>query len=279
MRRYLVLPPLAHERLDRASAALTGLSRRHVRTIADAGMLWLNGKACRVLSRPLFVGDVLDIIPGDDVTLPAAPLPPPLPLLFEDGWLVAANKPAGVTTQPARRRGEGELTAQERVTLQLAARDGHRSDVLLFHRLDRITTGIVLFARQHDAARALAAAWADGRARKRYLAVVVGDPGPGTHTVDRPIAADSLVPGRFRVDRRGKPAVTDVRRLATAGGVSLVEATPRTGRTHQVRVHLAEAGIPVAGDALYGGGPGHRPFLHAWRLALPHPRDGHALSL
>jgi RluA family pseudouridine synthase len=250
-----------------------------VRAIADAGQLWLNAKPCRVLSRPLVTGDVVDVIPGDGETLPAAALPPPLPLLFEDGWLVAIDKPAGITTQPARSRREGELTAQERVALQLAARDGQRSDVLLFHRLDRITSGVLLFARQHDAARALAAAWAGGRARKRYLAVVLGDPGPGSRVVDGPVAPDPLARGRFCVDRRGKPAATEVRRLATAGGISLVEALPRTGRTHQVRVHLAAAGIPVAGDSLYGGGSGHRPFLHAWRLALPHPRDARVLSL
>jgi 23S rRNA pseudouridine1911/1915/1917 synthase len=279
VRRYLVLPPLADERLDRATAALTGLPRRRVRAIADAGQLWLNARPCRVLSRPLVTGDVIDVIPGDGEPLPAPPLPPPLPLLFEDGWLVAVDKPAGITTQPARRRREGELTAQERVALQLAGRDGQRSDVLLFHRLDRITTGVLLFARQHDAARALAAAWAGGRARKRYLAVVLGDPGPGSRVVDGPIAPDSLTRGRFCVDRHGKPAATEVRRLATAHGISLVEAVPRTGRTHQVRVHLAAAGVPVAGDSLYGGGSGHRPFLHAWRLALPHPRDGRVLAL
>jgi 23S rRNA pseudouridine1911/1915/1917 synthase len=278
--RYAVHPELAGQRLDQGTAALTGLPRRRVRALAAEGRVWLNGKATRVLSRQLRLADVLDIVPVDEA-LAAPPAPPPLlPILHEDGWLLAVDKPVGLATQPPRRRAPGETTAHERALLQLAAREGHRIDVLLFHRLDRLTTGVLVFALQHDAARALTALWNSGAAHKRYLAVVRGTPGEKHLNISGAIAPDPLVHGRFRVARGGRPSATEVLLLAKLGELSLVEVRPLTGRTHQVRVHLAEVGLPVAGDALYGGGSGvPRPFLHAWRLAFPHPRTGTQVRL
>jgi len=278
--RYVVHPEVAGQRLDQGLATLTGIARRRVRALVAEGRLWLNGKPSRVLSRQLHLADVLDVVPEDEVLAPPPVAPPALPILYEDGWLVAVDKPAGLTTQPPRKRAPGEMTAHERVLLQLAAREGKQVNVLLFHRLDRLTTGVLVFARQHDAARALAKIWASGIVEKRYLALVYGDPAEGPRKISGAIAHDPLVPGRFRVARGGKPASTEVRLLARLGELSLVEVRPLTGRTHQVRVHLAAAGFPVAGDALYGGGGGvPRPFLHAWRLTLSHPRTGKQLRL
>ena len=279
MVRYVVPPRLAGERLDQGAAALSELPRRRVRALAAEGRLWLNGRAVRVLSRTLHLGDVVDILAAGEALL-VPPAPAGLTILHEDGWLVAIDKPAGAASQPPRRRTEGELTAQERLVLQLSLREGHRVEALLFHRLDRLTTGVLVFARQHAAARALARTWAEGRAVKRYLAVVRGDPGAEELDLAGPIATDPVLAGRFRVARGGRPARSRVRRLTAAGGLALVEVHPLTGRTHQVRVHLADAGCPVAGDALYGGGSGvPRPFLHAWRLTLPHPDGGAPLRL
>jgi len=272
--RYLAMPAQAGLRVDQGLAVLASLPRRRVRALIAEGRMWLNGRATRVLSRHLHLADVLDVVPAGESFPPAAPLPPPLTILHEDRWVVAVDKPAGVATQPPRERLAGELTAHERVLLQLAMRDGRRLEVILFHRLDRITTGVLVFARHHEAARGLAAVWGTAAVHKRYLAVVAGDPGDGTRTLTGAIAHDPLVPGRYRVARGGKPATTRVRRMARLGALSLVEATPATGRSHQVRVHLAEAGCPVAGDGLYGGGAGvPRPLLHAWRLSFPHPRE------
>ena len=278
--RYVVRPELAGQRLDQGLAALAVIPRRRVRALVADGRLWLNGKATRVLSRRLHLADVLDVVPEDEALAPPPAAPPALPILHEDGWLVAVDKPAGLTTQPPRRRAPGELTAHERVLLQLAAREGKRAEVLLFHRLDRLTTGVLVFARQRDAARALARIWGSGAAHKQYLALLHGELGKKLRTISGAIAPDSLVPGRFRTARSGKPATTEVRLLARLAEFSLVEVRPLTGRTHQVRVHLAEAGFPVAGDALYGGAGGvPRPFLHAWRLTFPHPRTGRQLRL
>lgn len=281
MTRYLVTPERAGERLDQTLAALSGLSRRRARALASEGRVWLNQSTARVLSRQVEVGDVVDVIAGSGEQL-ASPLPPPPPLrlLREDAWLLAVDKPSGVATQPPARRSPGEMTVQELALLQLAAREGRRQDLLLFHRLDRLTTGVLVLARTHDAARALAAAWEGSKVHKRYLALVEGDPGPGERLVDAPVGRDLVVPGRFRVTGRGKPARSRVCRVATTGTFSLCEVQPLTGRTHQVRVHLAHLGTPVAGDTFYGGGDAvPRPFLHAWRLRLPHPQDGTPLEL
>jgi 23S rRNA pseudouridine1911/1915/1917 synthase len=278
--RYLVHPELAGQRLDQGVAALTGIPRRRVRSLIADGRLWLNGKPTRVLSRQLHVADVLDVVRAEETLASPPPAHMPVPILHEDGWLLAVDKPAGLTTQPPRRRTPGETTVHERVLLQLAAREGQRVEVLLFHRLDRLTTGVLVFARQHDAARALTSLWNSGAPDKRYVAVVHGRPEEKHRKLSGPIAPDPLVPGRFRVARGGRPAATELRVLAPLGELSLVEVRPLTGRTHQVRVHLAEAGFPVAGDTLYGGGAlVPRPFLHAWRLALPHPRTGNQLRL
>ena len=278
--RYVVSPQHDGERLDKAAAELTGVSRRRARVVIEEGRLWLNASSVRVLSRTVRAGDVIDVIPGDDRLAAPEPAPSPIEIVHEDGWLVAVNKPPGIASQPPRDRRHGELTAPEALAMQLALRDGHRVDVLLFHRLDRITSGLLVLARHHEAARALTRAWQAGAAEKVYLAVVRGDPGPAPLAMARAIGRDRLTPGRFRTDRSGKTARTEVVRVAASGGLALVTARPLTGRSHQVRVHLAELGFPVAGDRLYGGGGGAvRPFLHAWRLGLPHPRDGARLQL
>lgn len=216
--------------------------------------------------------DVIEIDPaaGEAVNVPQDP--PHLRVLLLDAWIVAVAKPAGVATQPPRRRRPGELTLHELATLELSRREGRRSETTLVHRLDRPTTGVVVFARHRRASRALAAAWRDGTVEKTYLALVHGDPGAEPFTVDAPIGRDPGASGRFRVaPTDGRAARTDVVPLVAGDGVVLVAALPRTGRSHQIRVHLAHHGHPVVGDARYGGSEAARPLLHAWKLRLPHP--------
>jgi 23S rRNA pseudouridine1911/1915/1917 synthase len=270
----VLAPELAGMRLDMALAAASSLSRRRTRALAEAGRVWLNQAATRVLSRTVTTGDVLDLVLGDDLSLTPPDPPQGLSLLHDDAHLVAVNKPAGLATQSPRERAPGERTVEEVVLMQLGWREGRRPTLAVTHRLDRLTTGVLVMARSHTATSALAAAWSAGRVAKRYLALVVGDPGVEVVTVDAPIGPDPLAPGRFRVSPRGRPATSEVQRLATTEGLSLVEIRPLTGRTHQVRVHLAHLGFPVAGDTRYGGGRSMpRPFLHAWVLTLPHPES------
>jgi len=147
------------------------------------------------------------------------------------------------------------------------------------HRLDRVASGLLLFAKHHDAAAACSQAFASGEVEKVYLAVVAGNPND-QGTIAAPVAPDPLLPGRFLVAPGGKKAVTRFRVLARGERCCLLEVRPETGRSHQIRVHLASIGCPIVGDSLYGAHqPAPRPLLHAWRLALPHPKDRHRLLL
>jgi 23S rRNA pseudouridine1911/1915/1917 synthase len=154
------------------------------------------------------------------------------------------------------------------------------------HRLDRETSGVVVLARTRPAAAALSAAFREGNARKTYLALCARAPSPPEGRIAEPLAADPQRPGRRRVDPAGEPAATAYRTLRVGpGGEALVEAQPETGRTHQIRVHLAHLGAPLLGDARYGG-PRRvlelavpRVMLHALRLEVAHPASGARLLL
>lgn len=272
--RYLVGPELAGNRLDRSLFLLLGLPRRRVKALLADGFIWLNGKPCRVAARNLKVGDVIDLLPGVSPQKWPSPIPPPLPILYEDGWWVAIVKPAGMASQPARKRLPGELSAWEHLTLQLSYREGHRLQLHVVHRLDRVASGVMLAAKHHDAAAFASRAFRENLAEKVYLAVVTGNP-KDQGTISAPVAPDPLSPGRFQVSPRGKKAVTHFRTLARNDTFGLLEVRPQWGRTHQIRVHLQAIGCPIVGDSLYGSHyPAPRPLLHAFRLSLPHPKEG-----
>ncbi len=200
-------------------------------------------------------------------------------VLFEDADLLAIDKPSGLLVH----RGEGTdpVTLTDLVRRRLGTRT-----VWPVHRLDRATSGIVLFARDREGARAISKLFGEGRIEKRYVALVRGTP-PEDGTIDHPIARDGR-DGAVRV-----PAVTRFARIATAEtdprAVSVVLAHPETGRRHQIRRHLKHIDHPVLGDTTYGKGPLNRAFrdrygldrlaLHALGLTLPHPRTGASLQL
>ena len=272
------------DRLDIFLAAATRLSRRAARRLVESGAVWRNGEPVRVQSRVLDAGDVVDLLrPPEELGVPPCPEIDLPPILFEDSWLVIADKPAGVLSQPAESSAADDLALDQRLLLGLAAREGRRPFIRLVHRLDRLTTGAVLFAHNPQSLPPLARAWAAGDVDRRYLAVVEGNPPDDTAVIDRPIGRDRSHRWRFRVDEGGKPAQTRVTVLERhPGGSALVECRLMTGRTHQVRVHLAAIGHPVVGDRLYGARPSPavgRPLLHAAGLSLPHPQTGDRLTV
>ncbi len=280
--RLLVLPVHEGERLDRFLAAATALSRRRARTLAEAGLVWRNGQPVRVLSRPLRTGDVIDVLrPHTELGVSPTPELPPVTILHQDRWIVAVDKPAGVLSQPSERQSPGELSCDQRLLVNLALAEGRRPELHLVHRLDRLTSGVLLFSRHHQAAAALQAAWQDGTVVRIYLAVIEGEPPFEETVIDAPIARDPGHTWRFTVAPRGRRATTRVRIIARHTGRALAACSLVTGRTHQVRLHLAHVGFPVLGDTLYGARPGRapRPLLHAHRLRLPHPRTGEPLTL
>lgn len=277
--RLVVRPREASTRLDQWLAAATPLSRRRARALIAAGAVRRNGEVVRVQGRALAAGDVIELQRGADAALTDfAWEPPPVSVLLDDGWLLAVDKPAGMLSQPAEKRpGDAadapELAIDEQLLLRLAWEEGRPPFVRLVHRLDRNTTGVLLFARRPEATAPLARAWREGQVERGYLAIVEGEPAWQAREVDAPIARAPGGEWRFEVSPRGERALSSVRVRAAANGIALVECLLRTGRTHQARVHLAHLGHPVLGDRLYGSRQrAPRPLLHAAWLELPHPQ-------
>jgi 23S rRNA pseudouridine1911/1915/1917 synthase len=275
-----VRPGDAGERLDRFVAARGGLSRGEARRALERGGVFLEGRRCKVASRAVRAGQRVEVN-LEEGGRPAAPAPPALDrsrLLFADAHVVAVDKPAGVPAQPTLTSDRGHLP-----DLVASALGG---PVSLVHRLDRETSGVTILARTGAAARALAAAFREGRPAKEYLALCARAPSPPAGRIDAPLGKDPRHPGRRAVRPDGEPATTRYRTLAVGtGGVALVEAHPETGRTHQIRAHLAHLGAPLLGDARYGGPrmvgalPVPRAMLHARRLELDHPATGRPVCL
>jgi tRNA pseudouridine32 synthase/23S rRNA pseudouridine746 synthase len=196
-------------------------------------------------------------------------------VLYADPWLLALLKPSGLLSQP----GLGPELADS-----LISRAQERwPEVRLVHRLDRDTSGLILLARDATTHRALSAAFAERRVRKTYLAVVQGLPADRGGVINQPLARIATRPPRYGVvplEQGGKPALTRWRVLRRFEGSSLLLLQPRTGRSHQLRVHLADLGHPVLGDPLYGE-PAAAPRLqlHAAGLQLLHPATGKPLHL
>lgn len=200
-------------------------------------------------------------------------------VLHADAWIAVVEKPPGVPSVPARDPREPSSLI-DRVRLAI---DGFVEAV---HRLDRDTSGLIVFARSVESRRRLGMAFERGKVDKRYVAVVEGGPPSSQGTLHLPIAKAPDGGPRYRVDPiLGVRAVTRWRLLQTTqgedGGRSLLELEPITGRSHQLRVHLAWLGSPIVGDPLYGrhvdsaeGIGRERMLLHATRLDFPHPEDG-----
>ena len=206
-------------------------------------------------------------------------------LVRTDEWVVVVNKPAGVSLATPRAQPDA---AVRRLLDALRQDDrravgGNAESLLLVHRLDVGTSGLVLLARDADTHRSLAAAFAARRVAKWYAAVVWGRPLPRAGRWSWQLGPDRSDRRRMRVDAAGRGAVTDYEVVGGPRLASLVVLRPATGRTHQIRVHLAHAGHPIVGDDLYGGprhhgvrdgalrralSPSH-PLLHAWRLTVP----------
>lgn len=216
-------------------------------------------------------------------------------LLHVDHRLLAVAKPPGVSLATRRCDPRGAVL---RLLATLPADEVQGwgidpRDTFLLHRLDRFTTGVVLLARGCEAHRELLRHWQAGEVEKTYLALVWGHPRPREGSWFWPVGPDRRDRRRVRVDPEGKRAHTDYRVLAAPPHVALMRLHPRTGRTHQLRVHLARAGHPIVGDDLYGG-PRHRGvrddtlrralspphlLLHAWRLTLPGERGAPPLTV
>jgi 23S rRNA pseudouridine1911/1915/1917 synthase len=281
-RRIAVPDGLDGERLDTALARLFGLSRAAAADLIAGGQVLLAGRAAGKSDR-VPAGEWLDVTlpppPG-----PAVPQPRPVPGLvvaYEDADIVVVDKPAGVAAHPTPGWTgptvlEGLLAAGHTIATSGAA---ERQGVV--HRLDANTTGLMVLAKSEHAYSALKRAFREREVDKRYHALVQGHPDPLRGTVDAPIARHPSGDGRFAVVTGGRPSVTHYDTLEAFRGASLTEVILETGRTHQIRVHMAAVRHPCVGDRLYGADPVlaarlglTRQWLHAVRLGFAHPADG-----
>lgn len=272
-------PGDAGERLDRFIAARGGLSRGLARRALQAGGVFLDGRRCKVASRAVRAGQevVVNLAEGGREAPPAGALDRGR-VLFADAHLAAVDKPAGVAAQPTLTHDRGSLPDLVACLLGGEAR--------VVHRLDRETSGVTVMARTAEAAARLAEAFRLGSPGKTYLALTARAPHPLEGRIDAPLGRDPSRPGRRAVVPSGEPAATRYRTLRVGpSGAALVECRPETGRTHQIRAHLASLGAPLLGDPRYGGprrageAPLPRVMLHALRLEIDHPATGERLVL
>jgi 23S rRNA pseudouridine1911/1915/1917 synthase len=237
-------------RLDQALASrFPELSRRKARELIAAGRVLVNQRPVRIASRAINERDEIAVFAG------AAERPPLIAIT--DDWL-AVNKPAGMPTQPPRDRSVRSLEELLRVEYR---------EIYLVHRLDTPTSGVVLFARTRDAAAKFSNLFAGGAMKKVYVAIIDG-------VIDHEITIDSPIDGRAAITIArpiGAPASAGCGLVPAEAGApsSRVEVEIKTGRTHQIRIHLASIGHPVAGDRRYGGSKAERLMLHAWKLQHP----------
>jgi len=216
----------------------------------------------RVASRSVKSGDTFEIGVMEAGRFRDLLLPPEA-LLYEDADLIAVNKPAGINTQrtPYQLKGTLEYWVSEYFKAQ-----GSNEPARVIHRLDRGTSGAMLFPRHKPAAAWLSKRFHDGEVDKRYLALISGRPELESWTVDAPIG--KIASARYGIVSGGRSAVTEFRLLSSSGELSLVEARPLTGRTHQIRVHLEYGGMPIVGDPTYGNRPAERMMLHCSEMTL-----------
>ena len=275
------------ERLDKALAAASGLSRERVKALLGEGRV----APALAASAKVAAGMAWSIRVPEPVLAEAAPQDIPLAVVFEDEHLIVVDKPAGLVVHPAAGNRDGTLVnallhhcAGRLSGIGGVARPG------IVHRIDKDTSGLLVVAKTDAAHEGLARQFAAHSIERAYRAVCAGHPRPPAGTIRGAIARSSADRKKMAMtaEGRGKPAVTHYRTLQTLAGATDLECTLETGRTHQVRVHLSSIGHPLLGDAVYGRTPAairpilarlgfRRQALHAARLGFIHPLGGERL--
>jgi 23S rRNA pseudouridine1911/1915/1917 synthase len=265
----------AGERLDRFLAGRPGIgSRAAAERLLAAGAVLVDGEP-RPKSHRLAGGELLDVtLTEAGAGLRASAEPVPLRIAYEDEHLLVVDKPAGLVVHPGAGHASGTLV-QELLGRGLAGGNPERPGIV--HRLDRDTSGLLVVARTQEAYDGLRALVRRRALEREYLALVRGRPRSRRGRIEAPIGRDRRDPTRMSLDTGSpKQAVTHFEVVELLPEHALLRIRLETGRTHQIRVHLAAIGLPVAGDRTYGATePGlERQFLHAARLAFSHPVTG-----
>ncbi len=263
-------------RLDRF---LTGVapefSRTFLQTAITTGNVTVEGEAASQPAKRLKAGQRVSVVLRASAESRAyMPEALPIVVVHEDDDVLVVEKAAGMVVHPAAGNWSGTLL---NALLARYAPSAALPRAGIVHRLDKDTSGLMVVGRTLVAVTALVRAIAAREVSRRYLAIAHGRPSAGAFRVEAPIGRDPRQRTRMAVETSGKPATTDVECVASDGSYSALRCTLHTGRTHQIRVHLASRGMPLVADRLYGGKPAlgiERQALHAAELAFAHPRTG-----
>ena len=264
-------------RLDSFVAAETELSRTQAQRMIREGAILLNGKAVKP-NVVVAAGDLVDVTYPDPVATDVLPENIPLDILYEDSDLLVINKPQGMVVHPASGHASGTLVNALLYHIQDLSGIGGELRPGIVHRIDRMTSGLLVVAKNDQAHRALSDQFRDHSAHRSYAAMVDGNIRQDEGKIDAPLARHPVDRKRMAIVYDGRDAVTHWRVAARYGQYTLLQVELETGRTHQIRVHLASQQHPVTGDDVYGREK--RPFgligqaLHGYRLAFCHPKSG-----
>jgi 23S rRNA pseudouridine1911/1915/1917 synthase len=280
--------PLDGERIDRVVAMMTGASRTTVVDWLDAGLVQRNGKVATSRSARLVEGDVIAVDVDLDAEAPALVAEPDIevPIVYVDDAVIVIDKPSGLVVHPGAGNATGTMVHGLLARYPEIAEVGDPDRPGVVHRLDKDTSGLMLVARTQEAYEELVAMLAAHEVERRYLTLVWGIPEARSGMVDAPIGRSTREPTRMVVSAQGKEARTRydvVRTFDEPAKCALIECRLETGRTHQIRVHMAAIGHAVVGDDRYRGVKpaidAPRMVLHSAALSLEHPtHPGEVLS-
>ncbi len=281
MRELTALADKAGERLDVFSARVSLETRAFVQRLIDEDNVSVNGRSCRV-GQKLKPGDRVDItIPPPAVT-DILPENIPLSIVYEDGDIAVIDKPKGMVVHPAPGNETGTLVNALLYSLNSLSGVGGEIRPGIVHRIDKLTSGLMVVAKNDRAHNALALQMKEHTAHRTYVALVEGNIKEDSGRVDAPIGRSPTDRKRMAVTQNGRNAATRYTVLYRFGELTLIAAMLETGRTHQIRVHMSHIKHPLAGDTLYGRA---KPLLgldgqalHAARLTLTHPSTGERMS-
>lgn len=282
--RFVPAPDEVGQRIDVIVAKRASVTRVAAQKAIKSQDVMVRGEPVRASYRLEDGDEVRGQIPAGDIAPPEAE-DIPISVRYQDDRVLVISKPAGLVTHPARGHYSGTLVnALLGLGVDLSRTESTRPGII--HRLDKDTSGLLIVAKDDDAHVTLLAAMQGRRVERRYLALARGAPPARSGTIEAPIGRHPTRRTRMAVVPDGRAAVTHYEVLDANDRVCFLEVTLETGRTHQIRVHMAHVGAPVLGDRTYGG-MGEiarelglvRPFLHAWKLAFPSPTDGSRIEV
>jgi 23S rRNA pseudouridine1911/1915/1917 synthase len=245
-------------------------SRSFVSTLCDQGKVSINGTVVYKTSSKVHSGDVVRVDYEASTALDVPDID--LEIVYEDDDCLVVIKPAGVLTH-SKGAFNPEATVSTFIRPKTEGMNDNRGGIV--HRLDRVTSGLLICAKNESALKWLQEQFSERNVEKVYMAVVSGIPERPEAIIDMPIERNPKKPQTFRVGPNGKKAKTQYKTIESNEKYSLIELKPTTGRTHQLRVHMSEIGHPIVGDVLYGGEAASRTFLHALSLELTLPNKVH----